>query len=176
MQTSLSIARESSEVTKASVTLGREEFFATHRPKLVVRRVEFIVEKGNLPVGIRYMIYNVGDSEGTITAISERLSLDHPGDQLHFIKPYRKPKELSITLASGGHTVSEHIHPDGEELGFQSVAFLQLGAQDRKPQFLGYIEYVDRLGITRRTGFLREYDPPTRCFVAVQNADYEHAD
>jgi hypothetical protein len=41
---------------------------------------------------------------------------------------------------------------------------------------LGVIRYVDDLGITRRTGFGRKYDPKTRTFLPEDNADKEYVD
>jgi hypothetical protein len=174
MKEPLVVSNRSAKIAEDGVALARLEFFATHRPRLAIRRVEFLVASGNVPLGIRYSVHNAGDSEGVITAVSERLWLDNGATTLHVIPTYRPPKTENVSLKSGEHIACEYIHPEGEELGFASVTFSHLGAHDRKPIFLGYIEYIDQAGMTRRTAFLREYDPATRRFNQVNHPDYEY--
>ena len=41
---------------------------------------------------------------------------------------------------------------------------------------LGYIAYSDAVGVTRRTGFFRYYDPDRRRFRKVDDPEYEYQD
>jgi hypothetical protein len=41
---------------------------------------------------------------------------------------------------------------------------------------VGYVIYIDNLGISRRTAFCRQLDYSTGRFAAVSDADYEYAD
>jgi hypothetical protein len=46
----------------------------------------------------------------------------------------------------------------------------------RRLYMLGFVVYADALGFERRTAFCRYLDPTRQRFVAVIDADYEHAE
>jgi hypothetical protein len=41
--------------------------------------------------------------------------------------------------------------------------------------FFGYIDYLDDMGIGRRTAFCRQFDDKTRRFTAIKDDDYEYS-
>lgn len=103
MQSSLKIAgdtakasQDSADTANPSVTLARDEFLATHRPRLRVRQVEFIESKG-LVKGVRYTVHNAGDSDLVITEVSERLWLAEVSLGLRLMPSYRAPAITRIT-------------------------------------------------------------------------------
>jgi hypothetical protein len=51
------------KATVALKNLGRDEFYASHRPRLVIRRVRF---RDDLPLRIGFVITNVGDADAEI--------------------------------------------------------------------------------------------------------------
>jgi hypothetical protein len=89
-------------------------------------------------------------------------------------RPYegREPSDpaLHLTLQPG----------QSVPLTFQSTVMIGERESDdvlagiRHIYVLGYVGYLDELGIAHRTAFCRKYDARLRRFFAVQDPDYEH--
>lgn len=175
MKQSLSIAEE-------SIKLAHEEFTATHRPRLVVRRISPIEEHG-ATIGLHYTIHNVGATECTVVALSEFVWLPEKEDKLPPIPLHAAPVVKSITLECGSWVTIEHT-PSRESLeeinfrtGFgQSVGDTSNRSSPSNIVFMGYIDYVDGRGRKRQTAFLRQFDFKTNCFNPTNDPEYEYQD
>lgn len=168
---------------KRTVDLTRDEFYASHRPKLIVRRIAPIeYEDKEIPVGVRYAVHNVGDSSATIIAISEKIWLPEDSVNLPAIPPYNATIEQNITLESGDWREFRCIAPvdDQEELefrfGFGKAKSPINPATDGDILFLGYIDYIDRMGRKRQTAFLRSFDCKVKRFSPINHIEYEYQD
>lgn len=135
-------------VTNNSVQLAREEFQASHRPRLVIREVRW--DWNDSGSAIAYTLINNGDSECRVVEsvlryrsdIEETGSLDSEG--INDIGP--------VTLKSGEYrfltapmiSEGEQVVAAANELGFLS-----------DHSFRGVIVYSDNAGIRRRMAFRR---------------------
>lgn len=163
---------------QGSVNLARKEFLYTHRPRIVVRQMKMYWD-GSTPMGICYTLHNVGESQATIIRISEFQGIPDPENYVAQKPDYAASITVHYVLLPGDIKTVEHSF-EGEEtsfvLGFETES-LQMRMTDnpsRNMVVLGYVEYIDSLGITRRTAFHREYAYRTKRF--EPNPDYEYED
>ena len=175
-------------LTRQSINLARDEFLASHRPQLVLRRVMFDEETTEFPAEkpqFMIEIANVGDSEATIARLAIRLLplADRAGTQ------FKMRKELEIVdptynqfvgvkIANGD---SHAIRVVQDERVYQAIAqekMLTLGQGAMTSPFvhtlycLGYVEYRDKRGANpRRTGFIRRAKFDARWFERLDGTD-----
>lgn len=163
-------------VTNKSVRLAREEFHASHRPRLVVRDVRWNWDdEGN--TFINYTLINCGENlcriEESLLRYRSDLEASDPLDSSNF-------NEIGpITLKSGEYrffscpmvSEGEVLAAKAAELGFLS-----------DHSFRGVIVYSDALGIRRRMTFRRICKrvhgvKVSQRFVApADNDEYEYTD
>jgi hypothetical protein len=174
----LKIAAQSFEATQKSVALAREEFVATHRPKLIVRRIALTVADES----VNFQICNVGDSEAIITAISTRLWSPEKAENLPAVPKYTDPGLGKIAIKSGESKQRNYIIDVSmlPMLNAEISLFSTLTEEYSNSQptlfFLGYIDYVDINDVKRQTAFLRQYDFKVQRFNALLHPDYEYVD
>ena len=179
MKQSLAIAQE-------SITLAREEFISTHRPRIIVRRVSINIAKGiGIPdtLGIEFIIANVGNTSTKIIEHNTNLRIYKRNDTLPAILLYGDSRYPSISLESGvscpiihhttGGEIEEYRLVSGftEESGTMSYIY-----GNTLMIFFGYIIYEDGLKRRRRTAFLRNYDFVTKHFTPSTDSEYEYQD
>jgi hypothetical protein len=146
------------------VQLGRDEFNATHRPKLVLRDVDVVDEE------ILYLISNVGDARAILL---ESWILTEV--------PYAK--KVRNVRADGHNTLGHLTFEPGETRQLscpwpQDVSYTTLNMQlEGKVHFAGEIIYVDRAGHQRRSVFRRICDlKEGDGFRRSPDPDHEYAD
>lgn len=156
------------------IRLAREEFNATHRPRVIARAFQ-ITSSYDLNAGeeVRaiFAAQNIGESAAILEEIrcgtivlpaQERL----PGN-LGF--PFREA--LTYTLECG---VSELIPLNGGA-ALEGNEGMEIYAGDKALYFLGTLAYVDRDRKTRRlTGFCRRYLPRDQRWETVES-EYEYS-
>lgn len=163
-------AKTVADAAKAGAELSRDEFFATHRPRMVIRRLSFEVS-GGYPVELNYTVHNVGDAAGTIVARSGSLWLPNENESLA-TAPAEEAAIENIPVDSGdSQPVTHEIDDCQADLNFN----YGLGPRPRI-LFVGYLKYTDRAGVVRETRFLREYSHDTKLFTAIDHPDYEYQD
>ena len=171
--------------------LAREEFLASHRPRLVLRRVMFDEETVAFPAERpRFMveIANVGDSEAVISRLAIRMLplVDLAG------APWRMRRELELVdpqfnqfndvrIPNGG---SHAIIVQQDERVNAAIelerTFLRGQGSMTNPHVhtlycLGYVEYRDSTGKSpRRTGFIRRSGFGARWFERLTAPPDEH--
>jgi hypothetical protein len=173
------------------VQLGRDEFTATHRPRLRVRNIN-VRHVGGLAVSStagrihpptigsmldgQFYISNTGGSEMRL----------RDAYLMFFASVFPLPMERPYEGRNGNLLVGHHWIPAGNS---DLILFGQpLETQDPPVQSsfldpsttaiyaMGWIEYEDRRGRVRRTAFCRCYDTNLWRFVQIQDAfpDYEN--
>lgn len=170
------IANSSAETARDSVELARDEFHASHRPRFIVRRVRELVEDKDV-VGVEYSIYNIGDADGKMIAVSSRIWLIAEQNNLPPVPPYNPPEPLETIIEPGAHILIKARVPDAdqERLGMQ-YGFYRDAEGPGGLLFLGYIDYSDMRGAKRETAFLRQFDFATKRFSPVPHQEYEYQD
>ena len=169
------------------VELAREEFNATHRPRLTVREVMLFPfplqtpteETGIRPtVKVRCVIANTGDGDGNIQESHFELQ-DVSGDYLMPLQPVEGANPLGPTkLIPGTHKFWEVRSTIGR-IAFMKIVNSRNSAPiipRRNLYFRGFIVYADINGVWRRMAFCRRFDPDTDSFRRIDNPDYEYAD
>jgi hypothetical protein len=177
--------------TRNAVRLGRDEFNASHRPKLRVRNI--VVKPAaqgpgqmtldpfhpGYHISGQFFLSNIGDAAARITESHCEVywgGINNVGwpDRLPMQRPYEgkdgnnpiAPQTLASGQAVTGLFFSEQPFP-----------VLNWDPQKRSGLFvMGWIEYLDERGIRRRTAFCREYleREGARRFYPVDDPDYEH--
>jgi hypothetical protein len=178
MQESLRIAAIAAEAAKESSETARKEFFSAHRPRLVVRQISHIEDKG--AYGIQYFIHNIGDSPAKVVTVSEKVWLPTRTENLRATPPYGPSEPVGVTLKSGHWMGRLHVPPMDMQEQFAFVLGSDMALDNIEKVdgilFLGFIEYEDQAGTTRNTAFLRQFDFKTERFNPIQHPDYEYQD
>ncbi len=146
-------------VTNNQVRLAREEFTATHRPRLRIRGIQ--KDRG----GAFIEITNVGESPAIITGVRGvfgrkdgiRWATERP-NLLANVKPLEKSQQILAAGESRGFCVS------ATEPGSSTDGYLVLA---------GVIQYADANKIKRATGFCWAYAPITDAFIHPKAANKE---
>lgn len=163
------VTRRQAFLTTDAIKLARDEFNATHRPKLRVRLIRPHLADGK-PISVRYTIVNIGGTR----AILKR----------HDVKLYAQPANNGIKAIQQSFPLACHELKPGESEEFfltsKNIEFeyefhwdfaaggvLKIG---------GVVEYEDGVGIMRRTGFLRTYDVALGCFRKSEDTEEEYED
>ena len=132
--------------TRDAVNLSRQEFIASHRPRIILR--EALIDNSDPPqLGIT--LANVGGSRATVIGSEARI-VSGPLNSLLFHPDIRFGNNLFDGIA---------LDPGTQELRHQPASV------DGADVFLlGQIIYRDQSGIDRRTAFCRRYNPQRRRF------------
>lgn len=141
------------------LALGQEEFVATHRPRIRVRRLE---ENSQSPDGNRatfLVVSNVGESRATITGVAGAIGVR--------FKDTKKwlPPGMNLSSAKELPASPQTVLLGGEQrtYGFRSAGPTQddyfVGPTPQCDLMaVGEIIYRDDNGVTRRTGFAWYWD------------------
>jgi hypothetical protein len=147
-----------------TIALGRDEFNATHRPKLRVRVMKPPLTDDKV-FTIHYTVFNIG----------ERLAIPKHHEIMWYVQP---ATETSVITESHSFPCPE-LKPGQSEMkkihitDFSRSYDLFAGAEFK---IRGIIKYEDNDGIMRRTGFLRTYNAVLRCFRASEDKGEEYED
>ncbi len=162
------------------------EFNATHRPRIIVRRVSLNnAQRAAVPdnIGAEFLAANIGDTPAKIIEVSARLWLTEPKENLPAIPPYGERIFHGLNIEPGESKPFTHFESAevSNETNFRD-GFLGLlmnrsnAAANSGMLFLGYVVYEDGNKIKRRTAFLREYRYDLRRFEPIYHPDYEYQD
>lgn len=177
--------RQATTLTKESLDLARQEFIATHRPKLRVRNVTIRsvlpekpidpyrpFKKGDIVRGELYVV-NVGDTPATVgeshCIVTWRQGL------LPMERPYEADTAnnfLRTPILRSGESIEGRFH--SSEMMADDVEDYCMSNYKKHLWVMGWIEYTDDLGSKRRCVFCREWHGESQNFVPVGNIDYEH--
>jgi hypothetical protein len=181
------ISRKQARITDAALKLAREEYSATHRPKLRIKHVwlaEALLPNKQVTVNVEYV--NIGDTKALVQSIGMDFNVINPGAQLpgNLTPPGRRYIEypecgLGVTANTGN--VSS-LGPLDEE----RVNAIMSGA--KLLCCFGFIEYFDtgpnETRKIRTTSFCRVFRPSLRAIDGIgrfwnlpePDPDYEYED
>ncbi|KAB2942537.1 MAG: hypothetical protein K8F92_02480 [Hyphomicrobium sp.] len=158
-------------LTRASLRLTRQQFIATHRPRVIVRFVQgpFLEDKHQHAF---ITFANVGSSPATIVELGADLARRRPnGDWLPGISAAPKPIE-PIVLKSG----ERYVHAVRAQLPYGEAEMFADAAEDIETCVVGAIRYRDDNHIVRETGFCRVRTTTTKRFTVSSDAEQEYQD
>ncbi|MGA9849155.1 MAG: hypothetical protein WBQ45_16140 [Roseiarcus sp.] len=165
------VTNRQARLTRASIDLARQEFAATHRPRVFVQSI--LLHRGAGQEGTDYFdltIVNGGESDAFIRTFiaspyrKPKESVFLP--QLHWPEPHRLPANA---ILSPGERLVIRADQHGSNLGsFEYEEGTRIFAT-------GLISYRGNDGIERVTGFCREYFPAQGMWHPVPESEYEHS-
>lgn len=163
--------RRAVTVTKEATNLAKQEFTATHRPKVIVHGMDVkLAGDGELRrVNFRYV--NAGDTDAFVTSISSRiLWTKHsmvPAD-IEFTRHDVIKDPILVPSGKNGFAIT----PD--EVNFVTLVRSGRGGHDTA-YCVGVIVYRDTNDIERRTGFCRRYDSERERWLKAEDEDHEYS-
>lgn len=157
-------------VTNNAVRVARDEFNATHRPKIVCLFFEPFEGAGDDNDGVEITYVNAGTAPAIMLEIGWTIIATQnlrPGVIMESISLNRK------TVAPG----------EKGKRGIESLLATAIHVQAAHPEYggappfycIGYIAYQDRAGARRETGFCRSFDLERKCWLGVPNSEYEYS-
>jgi hypothetical protein len=163
--------------TRDLAKLGREEFVATHRPKLIVRDVS----AGGGSDQILYMLVNIGGSKATIVEswihiefwtdnIPIRNMRSHGHNDLGNL--VIRPGDFADLTFSVPVEFSSYLLFGKNALRLEDIGRRQAG----NCYFAGTVVYADDLGNRRRMVFRRRWDEVRGGFYPTGDPEHEYSD
>jgi hypothetical protein len=154
-----------------SIELGRQEFAATHRPKIFVQSIfmQFPGKSRDNLATISFVCINGGDAMAVLKRYMVHIYIKGPG--IVFAPEVEEPFPISVdgfSLETGerGTVFDKNTFEVGNVLsnpaGFRLLA-------------IGRVEYAGVDAITRITGFCREYNVATEKWEKTEYSEYEYA-
>ena len=164
---------EQAGLTRDSITLARDEFLATHRPKIVIHAIEFSNDISDSPahpnVGASITYFNKGRSEAVIVEIQAVISGRGLPLQSGIILPTIQTARVVVPVGMPGTFII------GSEIDDRHIRLLEGG---QAVVCAGVIIYEDAKGNRRRTAFCRQFVRQMSgrpCWVEMDEPEYEYA-
>ncbi len=186
--------RQQAKATNRQAEIAQQTLVLTYRPKLIVRNV--VMEQPDMrnwtvPQDIktdqlfvwRLYVSNIGGTPATVTETGCWIILVL--GELPMERPYEGRSGNTVITGMKvanklfpGESGTLHIALLGEQVegGQDPIKGLQGYPKQLHIYVMGWVTYVNDIGIVRRTAFCRRYDWARQYFVAVDNLDYEHAE
>jgi hypothetical protein len=162
-------------LTTAALNLARQEFVATHRPRVILRYIQgpFENEEGCQFYWVTFV--NIGGDRAIIEAFGADLA--KRSDEIDRWAPPgldAEPKEIApIVLACGQrHVFTVTARKVPEALALAATQIFGESVVNHQVCAVGVIRYRDGNGVSRDTGFFRVLDERRRSFV-LSNHDSE---
>ena len=160
------------KLTRETLKLAKDEFFATHRPKIIVRNLQLVDR--DLPVGkpidVIFLAINIGESVGRLVEVrSATLVLPH-GQILPTDLSFPFAETLDFEILSGRR---ELVPANGGGAPREGEP-MQIHGGERDLYCIGTLAYEDTIGIRRETGFCRRYVPRADRW-EITESQYEYA-
>lgn len=164
-------AIDAAKTAKEQADVVRQEFLATHRPKIRLRFTDNISIISGAPLTATLFFSNIGDSEGTVISMSidffyrEAHSLRHTGFRLK----YEASNIFPITVPPGKDA---HVSVTGRSFSADELQKVVNG--ETEICMIGAVLYSDGAGVERATGFFRIYNPKANLFLRAGHSDPWH--
>lgn len=159
-------------VTGRSVQLARNEFIATHRPKIIVRHV-LLADHGDelaqRDAQVDFVIANVGDTDATITRFYVQLYIQGELNPFFPRSPEFRRSDVNLRIAPG-ESVAVRRECDGKAAEWSTQIIDASGAAF----IVGRIKYVGDDRIQREMGFCRQMDGRNVFWGSIENPEFEY--
>lgn len=123
------------------IQLAREEFIASHRPRLRIRLVKVKTKNAGDPVGIEFTVTSAGETEAREIKAEVTLEVQSDGGSV------KETFTIADELAPGEPQVVSRVMNMAQPIHWKPA----MG----DVRVNGHISYKDKSGIVRRTGFYR---------------------
>jgi hypothetical protein len=165
--------REMAVAARTTAETGRNEFLATHRPRIAVRNVAWTTSPAKKTANISFQYVNVGDNTGWVTELHYALVIigaEPPSDvQLAEVKMGR------MEITSGERRT--HVFHSRDLFNMSEIATTRLpSAMDQTAYLIGRIIYIDIANRPREMGFCRVTQGTTHRWSVVKDSEHEYSD
>jgi hypothetical protein len=163
--------------TNEAIKLTREELIATHRPKVVMRRLFLEPSEAAKPVCIRYDLANIGGTAAYIVFFEWKLTVLSHSKIVDFVEHHEETNNLKDALRiRAGEAIGSFIRGKAS-LTQDDIDEIEKSTDTAGIHIVGVLAYRDQLGTKRRTAFWRRYEPSKNGrFAAADDQDLEYAD
>jgi hypothetical protein len=160
-------------LTQQSIDLARDEFNATHRPKIIVR--SFQIGDHDLPAGkqINFIFFaqNIGDSAAKIIEVHSATFVHNAGDPIPTDLSFPFFEPFNVVLESG----QRELFPGNGGSTLVEIEHRQIFAGESDLYCMGTVVYIGAGGTRKReTGFCRRYRPRENRWDIIES-EYEYA-
>lgn len=187
------------KATEDSAKAAADNIILTHRPKLVIRGIGLVPGKyvegesgttiqDDVQWQVKYIVANVGGTEAHVT--DSNLTITHinvvDGELFPEFPPYSESRHSMgvFTIKPGEHQERMVVldqEPDTMRLRILKQMVRKGSLHTSGTAYLlGFIQYRDNAGVSRRTAFFRHYDAQTERFRRDKYPEtpdsYEYAD
>jgi hypothetical protein len=171
-----SLWRSTSKLWSASedqIKLARAAFTATHRPRIVVRRMGVELVK-NAPIIVEFTVVNIGEEKVTSCDWNTVIMLLNVAGGVHGQLHYETDtSDFHDGPLSVGEGMKKRIQ---DKTSLSPSDFTDIEKKKVVLHVVGYVAYTDRAGVTRQTGFFRYYDADKQRFRVIDDPEYEYQD
>ena len=161
------------DTTRQTTQLAREEFVATHRPRIIFHTFEQSTDEGG-GIGLHIDYVNAGSTDARIVRAESSIffidSSIRPGARM------TETAALKNKILSSGERGTWLVESDITRFGPAIEEMRKARGQSaRRLTCIGQITYTDVAGAERRTGFCRCYDAGLDVWKRVKNRNYEYS-
>lgn len=159
-------------LTRKAINLSRDEFTATHRPRIVVRGVEMHFGDDGKIDGVAFRYINAGETPATVVEIGAEVPI---AGQLPSGMKFTKHKISGVTLVSGEGR--EFVVPAPDLHTARAIAQTRAPSPtDQTSILVGYVIYEDPGGRRRKMGFYRISRVSGFSWATDKDSEYEYSD
>ena len=160
---------------RQQVQLARDEFNATHRPKVIVRNFHIGIHKiDKLPDGAAinpvFTGQNIGDSKARVIEVRSGITLLKKGEKPPSGLSFPGKESFDFELATG----ARDLFPANTGFVPDSEFFFNFFSDEYDLYCLGTLTYIDSSGTQRETGFCRRYIEAADSWETIES-EYEYA-
>jgi len=160
---------------RRQIKLAREEFIASHRPKIIVRSFQIIDRNLKIGVSIDFSLVaqNIGDTAAKIVDFRNAIFIQSakiasiPSD-IRF--SFRENLNPDLTLKSGENI----LLPGNGGSALDEKEWVEIYSEDSAIYCMGIVVYADEIGTKRETGFCRRYHTRENKWNII-DCEYEYA-
>lgn len=172
-ETQIALIGRQTDLAEKQHGLAREEFFASHRPRISVTRMS-VQQSPNAPLKINFIFVNNGEAEAKECLWNAGILLLEELGAIHGIFDYSQNVRgkfkgpLAVGMAANADVV--------DKINLDPRDYDDILAKRKFLHVIGAITYDDNNEVTRSMGFLRCYDAGRRRFRVVDDPEYEYQD
>jgi hypothetical protein len=167
------ISGRQTDIQEKQHAVGRLQFFASHRPRLIVRGISF-TEQDGLVAGkrlkIQIPIVNQGNTDAIVRTIAAKTFLVSRLERINVGGDFHTIDTSGLAPLSSGTNARVGILTD-QAFGPEDIFGIQ-----QKTRFLlcvGFVQYRDESGGLRATGFMRCLQHESGRFTPIDDPEYE---
>jgi hypothetical protein len=167
-------SRQQGRIAQASIDLARQEFIASHRPKIIVSGFQMQSDP-ELRIGEKvefiFVARNVGDSPARVIEVRSATFVLKEKAPIPSDITFPFKEKFAITLVSQEH----ELFPGNGGSELEGNEPMEIFGGSKILLCMGTIVYLDESGTRRETGFCRRYRSRNQAWDTISDSQYEYA-